>query len=41
MLHFLLIDPDDDGDVLPSLDGELPPGLRGDGLLAGLQVDTR
>ena len=38
MLHFLLIDPGDDGDVLPSLDGELPPvlhdELHGGGLLA-------
>ena len=38
MLHVLLIDPGDDGDVLPSLGGELPPvlldGLHGGGLLA-------
>ena len=38
MLHVLLIDPGDDGDVLPSLGGDLPPvlldGLHGGGLLA-------
>ena len=39
MLHLLLIGPGGDGDVLPSLDDELPPvlhdELHDDGLLAG------
>ena len=39
MLHLLLIGPGGDGDVLPSLDDELPPGLHdwlhGGVLLAG------